>query len=334
MPSCLVLGATGFIGGHIAKAALESGWPTRGLRRDLQAVGHLQGASIEWLTGNLADPDSLITAMQGIDVVFHAAAYYPRGGQPRDVPAQVAHAVQQIDTVLGAARQAGVRRVVFTSTLTTIGPPPRDDDRLADERDFYVPGTIPKSGYYEAKFAMEARLLEAARKGFHAVVVNPTAVFGPGDVHLTLGGLLLAVARGWGIAWLPVTVNVVDVRDVAFAHIAAAEKGKTGERYILGGHNMSMRQAMETVVRVANVRPPRFEVPLKVIAWIVALGDAIPFISTGNHLRTIRHWQGYNITKAQRELGLDSRPFDNTVRDTLDWFKENSLSRHKQKTGF
>jgi dihydroflavonol-4-reductase len=318
MPACLVLGATGFIGGHIARAVLERGWRTRGLRRDPRATGSLGEAPLEWVSGDLTDPDSLLAAMQGIEIVFHAAAYYPKRGQPlKDVPSQVAYPNQEIEMVLEAARQAKVRRFVFTSTLTTIGNPSPGNDRLADERDFYVPGTLPKNSYYETKFAMEARVLEAARKGFPAVVVNPTAVFGPGDVHGTMGNLLLAVARGWGIAWLPVTTNLVDVRDVALAHLAAAEKGAIGERYILGGHNMSLREALGTVARAAGVHPPRFEIPLRVVDWLIALGEIFPPLSTGSHLSAIRYWQGYNTEKAQRVLGLSARSFEQTIRDTL-----------------
>ena len=319
MTTCLILGATGYIGGHVAKAALERGWQTYGLRRNPRAVGHLRDAPVTWVPGDLADPPSLQAAMQGVDVVFHAAAYYPKQGQPhRDVPAQVAYALQEIEAVLDAARKAGVLRFVFTSTLTTIGRPPDGSNRLADENDFYLPGTVPKSGYYETKFAMEARVQQAAREGFPAVIVNPTAVFGPGGIHGTTGSLLMAIARGWGIAWLPVQLNVVDVRDVAAAHLVATEKGNIGERYILGGHNMSMREALGIVARVAGTHPPRFEIPLRVIDWIVALGDIFHSQVTGNHLRAIRYWQGYNTEKARRELGLSPRPFDQTVQDALE----------------
>jgi dihydroflavonol-4-reductase len=324
MPACLVLGETGFIGGHIARAALERGWRTRGLRRRPQAVGHVQDAPIEWANGDLTDPASISAAMHGVDVIFHAAAYYPKRSRPEEVPAQITYARQEIDTVLDAARKAGARRFIFTSTLTTIGRPPDGNNRLADERDFYIPGTLAKSGYYEAKFAMEARVLQAARSGFPAVILNPTAVFGPGDVHGTMGRLLLAVARGWGIAWLPVEVNVVDVRDVAAGHLAAAEKGNIGDRYILGGDNTNLRDVLNIVARVARVHPPRFEIPLHVIDWIVALGDALPSLTTGNHLRAARYWQGYNSEKARRMLGFSSRPFEQTAGEALEWINKNS----------
>jgi len=318
----LVLGATGFIGGHIAKAALEADWQVRGLRRNPESVGHLEGLPVEWVSGDLNDPDSLTKAMQGAEIVFHAAAYYPTDGDRRKVPAQVEAARGEIANVLAAVRQSGVRRLIYTSSLSTIGLPTPWANRLADERDIYQLGTLPESGYYEAKIVMEQAVLEAASDWLDAVVLCPTAVFGPGDVHLTVGGLLIAVARGLAIAWLPGEINVVDVRDVAAAHIAAVERGRRGERYILGGHNYSVREALETAARVAGARPPRFGIPLWAIQALIWLGDRMPFLPLpANHLRALPLWQGYNTIKAQTELGLQPRPFEETVRDALAWFK-------------
>ncbi|RME06275.1 MAG: NAD-dependent epimerase/dehydratase family protein [Anaerolineae bacterium] len=319
----LVLGATGFIGGHIAKEALEQGWKVRALRRTPASVGHLNGLPVEWVPGDLNDTASLAAAMQDVDTVFHAAAYYPTDSNPRKVPAQVRQARQEIANVLNAARQAGVRRLIYTSSLSTIGQPPANANRLADERDVYQPGSLAKSGYYEAKIVMEQAVLQAADDWLDAVVLCPTAVFGPGDVHLSIGGLLIAVARGLAIAWLPGEINVVDVRDVAAAHIAAVEHGRRGERYIIGGHNYTVRQALEIAARVAGVRPPRFGIPMAAIKALIALGDTLPFLPLpANHLRALPLWQGYNTAKAQRELGLSPRPFEETVRDALAWFRE------------
>jgi dihydroflavonol-4-reductase len=324
----LVLGATGFIGGHIARKALEAGWQVRGLRRNPGSIGHLEGLPVEWMAGDLTEVASLRAAMRGVETVFHAAAYYPKRGDRRRVPDQVEYAREEITSVLEAAQEAGVKRLVYTSSLTTIGQPPPGEARLADERDFYTPGSLAKSGYYEAKFAMEKLVLEAAGNGLPALALNPTAVFGPGDVHLTLGGLLLAVSRGWVPAWLPGMVNVVDVRDVAAAHIAAAGVGKTGERYILGGHNLSIREALRVAALAANRKPPFFEIPLWVVDVLVAAGDALPFLPLpANHLRAIRLWQAYDASKAEIELGLKPRPFEETVRDALSWFeKQGQLS--------
>ncbi|MBC8505427.1 MAG: NAD-dependent epimerase/dehydratase family protein [Anaerolineales bacterium] len=319
----LVLGATGFIGGHIALSALGARWSVRGLRRNSKSTGHLGDAPLEWVNGNLGDPVSLRDAMQDIDIVFHAAAYYPQDGNPRKVPQQVAYAKGEIQQVLDAAKEAGIRRFVFTSTLSTIGHPAPEENRLADERDIYRPGTLPESGYYEAKIAMENAVLEAAAEGLDAVVLNPTAVFGPGDVHLTMGQLLIMVARCQAVAWLPGDINVVDVRDVAQAHIAAVQKGRSGERYIIGGHNYSVKDALTAVAQNVGVKPPRFEVPMRVLKALVFLSDIIPALPLpSNHLRALPLWQGYNIEKAKQELGLSPRPFYETVQDALNWFGE------------
>lgn len=322
----LVLGATGLIGGHIAKAALSSGWQVRGFRRNPQLTGNLGESPVEWVSGNLDDPASIEAAMEGIEIVFHAAAFAPQSHDPQDVPEQIRTAREQTRRVITAARHQAVKRLIFTSTLSTIGPVPPGEKRLADERDVYQPGTLPKNSYYECKIAMEEEILQAVENGLDAVILNPTAVFGPGDVHLSMGHVLLMVAKGQAIAWLPGSTNAIDVRDVALAHIAAAQKGRRGERYILGGHNLTIKEALTETARIADVKPPRFEIPLWLIQGYIKISDTLPFIpSPSSHLRALPFWQGYNTQKAQDELGLSPRPFSETVKDALDWFKENEF---------
>ena len=212
---------------------------------------------------------------------------------------------------------------MFTSSLTTIGNPPPEENRLANETDLYIPGTVGKSGYYECKHVMEERVLEANGKGIDTVVLNPTAVFGPGDVHMTMGKILLAVKSGYVFFWIPATTNVVDVRDVGIGHLAAARKGKTGERYILGGENVTLKEIISRVGSLFNVGPPRFEIGVKTIERLVKIIDSIPFLSAGNHLRAIPFWQGFETSQADNQLGFEARPFEETVKDALDWFEEN-----------
>jgi dihydroflavonol-4-reductase len=320
MKNVLVIGATGFIGGHIALAAIEQGWRVRGLRRVPGATGHIAQAEVSWYEGDIDHPDSLAQAFENVEIVFHAGGYYPR--HSRNVPFHVTHAVKQTRNVIIAARRAEVNRLVFTSTLTTIGIPPLSERRLADERDHYLPGSLARSAYYECKYAMESEVLRAAARGLPAVIVNPTAVFGPGDLNLTLGGAVLAVARGWMVAWLPAQINAVDVRDVAQAQIRASEAGRIGERYILGGHNTTLRELMNIAAEVAGVRPPRFEIPLGLVDLLVWLEDRIPPLElSGNHLRAVRQWQGYNCSKSERELGLNPRPIEATMSEALEWFQ-------------
>jgi dihydroflavonol-4-reductase len=330
MTSVLVLGATGFIGGHIALAALERGWSVRGLRRVPGAIGHVGSAPVDWRAGNLDRPVGLPAAFEGVEIVFHAAGYYPQSGRP--VHSQVAGAVRQTRNVIDACLRVGVRRLVYTSSLSTIGTPPAGAGRLADERDVYLPGSLPRSAYYECKYAMEGEVLRATSSGLDVVVVNPTAVFGPGDVHLALGRVLLWIARGWGIAWLPVDVNIVDVRDVAQAEVRAAEVGRVGQRYILGGHNLPMRQALEMAAEAAGVSPPGIRLSLGLVDRLVGLLSRMPGMTLASgHLQAIRMWQGYDCLKARRELSLTARPVEETLRDSLAWFVENGYLKVRRE---
>jgi dihydroflavonol-4-reductase len=238
----------------------------------------------------------------------------------------VAYGVDQTRTVIDACRAASVARLIYTSSLTTIGQAPSDEQRLADERDLYVPGSLRHSAYYECKYAMESEVLRATAAGLPALVLNPTAVFGPGDHHLTTGRALLAVARGWGRAWVEAEINVVDVREVGQAHVRAAETGRIGERTILGGHNISVRDLIRIAAEIAGFPPPRVRIPLSLIDFIVALADSIPApVSLGNHLRALRLWQGYNCEKAREEFGLSPRPLRETLRDALVWYREHGF---------
>jgi dihydroflavonol-4-reductase len=326
MKKVLILGATGFIGGHIAKKAMEQGWIVRGLRRNPSATGHIGKAPIKWVDGNLNDRDSLIKAMGGVNWVFHAAGYYPTQADPREVKKQVSYAEFEISNVLSCALESGVQRLIYTSSLTTIGQVPENESRLADERDVYIPGTMPKSGYYEAKIVMEQAALSAVKNGVEVVVLNPTAVFGPGDVNLTLASILIAVAKGWVRIWVPSTVNVVDVRDVASGHIKAAERGRIGERYILGGENLSLKKALTLAAIEAKSKPPWFEIPYWVLDLTVKIGDIFPFLPLhSNHLRAVRYWQGYNPSKARAELDFTTRPFTITIRDAYNWLNDQGL---------
>jgi len=315
--TALILGATGYIGGAIARAAVEGGWHVRGLRRRAGAEGNTMGLPIQWFEGDLAQPQTLSAAFDGADVVFDAAGYYPQQTAP--VAQHVADGVRQTRHVLEAARRARVSRLIYTSTLTTIGHPAPGEERSADERDVYVPGSLPTAAYYECKFAMESEVLRACAAGLASVVLNPTAVIGPGDVTPTLGGIVLAVARGWGWAWLEADVNLIDVRDVGQAHVAAMDRGEPGQRYILGGHNLRVRDVMDRVAARAGVARPRVRIPMALIDALAWTSDRLPWLALlGNHLRAVRHWQGYDTSKARGALGLAPRPLETTLADMLD----------------
>jgi dihydroflavonol-4-reductase len=325
--TALVLGATGFIGGHIGLAAVRRGWAVRGLRRDPSSAGLLDSESVDWFSGALEDSAALDDALRSVDLVFHAAAFYPHDG--RHVSRQVVAAVRQTRSVLDAVRRAGSPTLVYTSSLSTIGRPPAGEKRMADERDAYLPGALPRSAYYECKSAMESAMLRAAAAGAPIVVVNPTVVLGPGDARPTTGALLLALARGYGIVSLPGWVNIVDVRDVAEGHLRAAEVGMRGERYLLGGVNLRISEFIRQVARLAHVTPPRTEIPLALLRVLVRIGERLPGASVlGNHLGAFEYWQPLNCSRAQRELGMPARPPADTLQDALRWYTDHgSLTR-------
>jgi dihydroflavonol-4-reductase len=317
-----VLGATGLIGGHIAKKALEVGWRVHGLRRDPTAVGHLENEAVNWISGDLDDYPSLVNAMSGKDYVFHAAASYPGTGDPNQVQEIVQYSSEQMKRLIRAMRETRIKRLIYTSSLTTIGRPAPDQDRLADESDHYLLGTLPDNSYYESKAVMENLALEASGVGYDIVILNPTLVFGPGDVHLSTGEILLLIAGGKAFAVPPGEINIVDVRDAAEAHINAARIGRTGQRYILGGNNYTISEAARIITEIAGVKPPRLELPSWLIDLYIKLGDALPFIPHPHaHVRAYQYWQGYNTAKARKELDLKSRFLEETVRDSLAWFR-------------
>ncbi len=328
MTTALVLGATGFIGGHIGLAAVERGWAVRGLRRDPTSAGLLDSESVDWFSGALEDSAALDDALRGVDIVFHAAAFYPRDG--RHVSRQVGTAVRQTRGVLDAVCRAGSPMLVYTSSLSTIGRPPTGEGRMADERDVYVPGALPRSAYYECKYAMESEVLRAAAAGASIVVVNPTLVLGPGDARPTTGALLLALARGYGIVSLPGWVNMVDVRDVAEGHLRAAEVGVRGERYLLGGANLRIGELIRQVARLAHVLPPRAEIPLALLRVLVRIGERLPGASVlGNHLGAFEYWQPLNCSRAERELGVRARPPAATLQDALRWYADHGALKRR-----
>jgi dihydroflavonol-4-reductase len=263
--------------------------------------------------------------MRGCPLVFHAAGYYPH--RARDIQETVRHGVIGMRNVLSAASTARVKRVVYTSALTTVGPP-ADPNHLANEHDLYTPGSV-LNPYYEVKWAMEMEALRAVAQGLPVIVVIPTAVFGPGDVKPTTSSLLLAVARGRVPGYVAGTINIVDGRDVAAAHIAAAKRGKPGQRYILGGHNLTIREALTIASEAAGRRPPGIKLPPRFVRIAAGLGGKLGIAGT-HHLRAIDHWQPLDTSRTQAELGLpEPIPFEQTCRDTLDWFHEHGYLKKK-----
>lgn len=317
----LVTGASGFLGGAIARSLVESGVRVRALRRS-HSSGSVADLDIQWVQGDATDRPALMKALKGCEVLFHAAGYFPTVSFDR--PSALRKGVNSMRTILQAARDAGVRRVVYTSTITTIGRPP--EGRSADERDQYVPGDVDGT-YWEVKWAMEQECWRAVTEGQDVVVTNPSICFGPGDVKPTSGAVLLHLARSRLPAFMDGAWNVADVRDVARAHVEAALRGRTGHRYILGGINLTVSMFLHHAAKNLGVSTPKILLPGSIMeraafaAELAAIVTRRPSVLPIEAVDLIRHGQHFDCAKAKKELGLSERPLDDTLTDTISWFR-------------
>jgi dihydroflavonol-4-reductase len=325
MALAVITGASGLVGGNLAAALLDAGHRVRATRRASTRVDHLAGLAIEWVDADLGDPERLAGAFDGADVVFHCAAQVAtrRGVTPALTAANVTGTAH----VLAAVRAARVPRLVHTSTVGAVGL--STDGRPCTEEanwNFAEAGLI--DGYAITKRQSEELVHAAAGEGLDAVIVNPTYMFGPLDSRPSSGRLIVDVVRRRVPGWTLGLNNFVDVRDVARGMIAAWQRGQRGERYILGGHNMTYRDIMETIARVAGVRPPRFGVPRALARLMGAAGDlserlrrSEPLINsiTVSYAFTTRFQ--FASDKAARALDYRFGPIEDAIRDAIAWFR-------------
>lgn len=316
----LVLGASGFIGSQIAHAALAAGHEVRAFCRPHRSQAALAGLPVEIATGDLEEPDSLARAMAGCAAVIHAAGYYPT--RPLRCAEHLARARRRIEHVLAAARQASVPRLVYTSSISTIGPLPAG--RLGTEADFYRPGQRPQP-YWDCKWVQEQAVLTA--DGIETITLIPSAVFGPGDVKPTTGAVLLMLARLGARVALRGRVNVIDVRDVAAAHVAALTRGQPATRYLLGGHNVTVPELMAAAARALGIPGPSVAIPAELLAWPLLLYGRLarrldlPVGSPAAYLlEAIAANQWIDNRRAREELDLQPRPLAETLTDAVAWF--------------
>jgi dihydroflavonol-4-reductase len=280
-----VSGATGFVGAHVARALAAAGAEVRTDRVEL------------------LDPAALERAVAGCEAVVHAAALY---SYDADAALLAAVNVDGTRNVIEACRRRGVRRLVHTSTAGTCGPVPGREATEADG----PPGWELAVPYKRTKLVAERLVLDAARDGLDAVVVNPTTPIGPGDRKPTPTGRMIAgVATGRIRAYVGTTgLNVVDVGDVARGHVLALEHGRTGERYLLGGVNLSLRELFARIAAAAGLRPPRVRVPYAATVAAAALG-----LANRHEVRLARVPMYFSSAKAGRELGYEPGPVSEAI---------------------
>ncbi len=321
MDRALVTGATGFIGSAVCRALCAAGCRVRALHRPTSSLEVLQGLPVQRVEGDILMPETLAEAMREVDWVFHAAARADYWRRPAQEVVQVA--VEGTRNVVQAARQAGVRRLVLTSSLAAMGVP-LAGELLTERHTFNLPPRRFPYGYAKRQAELEA--LQVAGEALEVVIVNPSVVLGPGDRNLVSSSMVLEAARGRGFFWTEGGVNVVHVEDVAAGHLAAARRGRPGERYILGGENVSYRELFTALAEIVGRPPPRLRLPgalVEPLAWLIdLLGPALRLPLDGNQLRLSRRLMYCDTSKARRELGLPApRPFRQAAREAYDWYR-------------
>lgn len=323
----LVTGATGFVGAAVARALLHEGWQVRALVRSGADRTNLQGLALEIAVGDLTEPPSLEPALVGCRALFHVAADYRLGAPDPDRLYRTN--VEGTRNILLAARHAGVERIVYTSSVATMGIP--SDGTPGDER---TPVELAAMiGHYKrSKYLAEQVALEAAKEGLSVVIVNPSTPVGPGDVKPTpTGQVVLDAASGRMPAYVDTGLNVVHVDDVAAGHLMAFHRGHAGERYILGGQDMTLREILAHIARLTGRSPPRIRLPYAAVLPIAHLAEVVAKVSgrsgriTLEGVRMSRKRMFFSSAKAVRELGYRWRPPVNAFEDALRWFRARGL---------
>jgi dihydroflavonol-4-reductase len=324
MPDALVTGATGFVGSNVVRELLREGATVRVLARPASDRRALDGLPVEVCEGDLLDPASLKRAMTGVRRLFHVAADY-RLWAP-DPRVLYRANVDGTRAILDAAASAGVERIVHTSTVGALGIPGNGAPGTET-----TPVTLSQMvGPYKAsKFMAEQVALTWAGRGYPVVIVNPSAPIGPWDVKPTpTGQMIVDFLRGRMYATLDTGLNLVHVRDVARGHLLAAERGRIGEKYILGHQNLSLTEIFQLLAELTNRRPPRVRVPYA-LAWSGAccmeaaarLTRRPPRVSL-TAVRMARKRMYFSSAKAVRELGLPQSDVRDGLREAVEWFTE------------
>ena len=325
--TALVTGATGFVGAAVARALLAAGWRVRVLVRAGADRGNLRHLAADIVDGDLADVSSLERALDGCTGLFHVAADYRLGA--RDPEPLYRTNVDGTRNILSAARKAGVPRIVYTSSVATIGIPP--DGSPGEER---TPAALSDMiGHYKrSKYLAEEVARDAARTGLPVIIVNPSTPVGPGDIKPTpTGQLVLDAARGRMPAYVDTGLNVVHVDDVAAGHLLAFERGTAGERYILGGEDMTLQTILQLIAGLTGRKPPRIRLPYAAVLPVAYLAEAFAAVSgrsgrvTLEGVRMSRKRMFFSSGKAAAELGYRWRPPLQAFEDALRWFRERGM---------
>lgn len=328
---CFVTGASGFIGANLVHELMARGHTVRALVRERSDLGGLAGMDCEHVRGDVQDRAKLEAALRGCDWCFHLAASYHLW--LRDYARMYAANVAGTRNVLEAAAQAGCARIVHTSTVGCIGLPKVDGGKvIPTDEDTPVSEAQMSNHYKRSKWQAEVVARELASKGLPVVIVNPSAPVGPRDVKPTPTGQVIVDFLNRALpAYLDTGLNWVHVHDVAIGHILAAERGRVGERYILGHAegNWTMKQTLEVLAEITGLSAPRFQVPHSVALAAAHVSETISALTgkppkvpvAGVRMAKYKMW--FSPAKAIRELGLPQTPPKQALADAVAWFRAN-----------
>jgi dihydroflavonol-4-reductase len=324
----LVTGATGFVGGAVARALVRAGIDVRVLARPGSDLQNLEGLAVERVAGDLRDPASLRAALIGCRQLYHVAAHYALWAQDPSIFYDIN--VTGTRMLLEAARAVGIERTVYCSTIGAIGLPPGGG--LGTEE---TPVSLDQmAGHYKrSKYLAEQEVLRLAREGLPVVIVNPSAPVGAGDVKPTpTGQIIVDFMKGRMPAYIETGMNIIDVDDVAVGHLLAMQKGRIGERYILGNKNLMLREVFEILSRLTGVKAPSIKLPRMAILplaylnhWIANLTGRSPRIPLEG-VKMAKYKMHYDCSKAIRELGLPQTPPEVAMEKAVRWFREHKYA--------
>lgn len=318
----LVTGATGFVGSAVARALIAHGADVRLLVRRESDHTNLTGLNATLYEGDIRDEASVLAAAQGARFLFHVAADYRIWApDPEDI---VRNNLAGTEAVMKAARTAGIERIVYTSSVATLKPDPRGP---SDET---RPATPQQAvGTYKRSKVVAERLVEAmAADGLPVVIVNPSTPIGPRDVKPTpTGRILIEAANGKMPAFVESGLNLVHVDDVAEGHLLALQKGRIGERYVLGGQDVTLRAMLAEIARIVGRKPPTIALPRWPLFPLAYANEAVARIAGGDPFLTVdslkmaAHNMYYSSARAEAELGYRARPYPEALADAIAWYR-------------
>jgi dihydroflavonol-4-reductase len=320
-----VTGATGFVGANVVRSLLASGYEVRALVRARANTANIDGLDLERVEGSLSDKDALRSALRGCKALFHVAALYSLW--TRDAEALYRANVDGTRNILDAAQDAGVERIVYTSSVAALGVPA--PDQVGDESLQTTPAQLV-SDYKKSKYLAEQEALTRARQGQHIIIVNPSTPVGAYDIKPTpTGDIVLRFLNKGMPAYVDTGLNIVDVEDVARAHILALDRGRPGERYILGNRNLTLKQLLDILSSLTGMKAPTVRIPHLiplVVAWIdegvLAKFGKRPSVAI-NSVRMSHKAMYYDSSKAVRELGMPQSPIEGALTKAVKWFRDN-----------